>query len=298
MQHLNSYTAYGLGICSELECGQLLPGAGNPDVHIRVGSVPEHLADATSRTLLYECGPGRFLLGIANVARYLVTQGKEITIHPAPDADIDAIRLFLCGPALGALLHQRGIFLLHGSAIVTQRGAVVFSGVSGAGKSTIAGAFLRKGYRVLADEVCAIDTTDSLRVIPGNPFLMLWADALRETGIEAAGLQPVRRGLEKYFVPLRDGFASEAVELDSIYIVEANDSKLSYPTPVKGLRKIEALAQNTYRPRLVEEMKFGHRHLNRVAKMAERIPVRRISRPRGSFQLHDLVGLLEKDFAA
>ena len=294
-----SYNAFGLRIRSEIECEQLLPGVGHPDVRVRLGYVPECLDHAAAQGVLYQSTAGKFLLNIDRVARYLVSDGNEILINPAPDADFDAIRLFLFGTAFGALLHQRGILPLHGSAIVTTGGAVVFAGLSGCGKSTIAGAFHQRGYPVLADEICAVDTGDSLRVMPANPFLMLWADALREMGLDRIGLRPARSQIEKYILPLGNGFATEATRLRALYIVETTQSDLlSVPTPIKGLGKIEALARNTYRPHFVEHMNLEGKHLRQIAAIALRIPVRRIDRPRGPFRLGDLVNLLEEDFEA
>jgi hypothetical protein len=293
-----SYNAFGLRICSEIECEHLLPGIGQADVHINLGHVPDCLEDAAAQGVLYQSTPGKFLLNIDRVARYLVSDGSRILVHPAPDADFDAIRLFLLGTAFGALLHQRGILPLHGSAIVTSGGAVVFAGLSGCGKSTIAGAFHQRGYPVLADEICAVDTGDSLRVMPANPFLMLWADALREMGVDRLGLRPARSQIEKYILPLGDGFATQATPLRALYFVEATNSELSSPTPIKGLFKIEALARNTYRPHFVEHMNLEGNHIKQIATIARRIPVRRINRPRGPFRLGDLVDLLEGDFGA
>jgi len=293
-----SYIAFGLRICSEIECEQLLPGAGQADVEIRLGHVPDSLESATPQGILYQCVTGKLLLNIDRVARYLVSDGNEILIHPAPDADLDAIRLFLFGSAFGALLHQRGILPLHGSAIITPRGAVVFAGLSGCGKSTIACAFHRKGYPVLADDLCAIDTGDSVRVMPGNPFLMLWADALQQMGLDRHGLRPARSELEKYILPLGEGFSTEAAPVHALYIIEATNSDLSAPTSIKGLRKIEALARSTYRPHFVEDMNLEGGHLRRITALAKRVAVRQINRPRSPSRLHELVDLLEEDFGA
>ena len=90
------------------------------------------------------------------VARYLVSGGCEIIIEPHPTATEKDVRLFLLGSAMGALLLQRGIWPLHGSAIAGRSGAALFVGVSGSGKSTLVGAFHQRGFQVLADDVCAI----------------------------------------------------------------------------------------------------------------------------------------------
>ena len=63
------------------------------------------------------------------------------------------IRVFLLGSCLGALLHQRGVLALHASAIETDQGAVLFMGDSGMGKSTTLQAFIKRGYKMLADDI-------------------------------------------------------------------------------------------------------------------------------------------------
>ena len=265
---------------------------------ICLGRVPDSLPVPVAHGVLYQVNARQFLLNIDCVARYLVSDGCEILIEPFPDADFDTIKLFLVGPVFGALLHQRGVLLLHASAIVSRSGAVVFAGLSGAGKSTLACAFHRKGYPVLTDDLCAISTGGSLLVAPGNPFLMLWADAIQglEFGLDRPALRPARPNIEKYVLPLRDGFATEAAPLHAVYILEPSNSLLQGPTPIKGLAKIEALTRNTYRPRFVEQMSHEGNYLRQIAEVASRARVGRINWPRGSFQVDELTDLLERDF--
>ena len=67
---------------------------------------------------------------------------------PAPGRDLyeSDVRVFLLGSCIGALLHQRGILVLHAGAIHTDKGAVLFTGPWGIGKSTL-----------LAASCCAAD---------------------------------------------------------------------------------------------------------------------------------------------
>ena len=265
-------------------------------MNIRLGQVPDRLQNPVTRGILYQAAAGQFFLNINNVARYLVSDGCEILIDPAPHADFDTIQRFLFTSVFGALLHQRNILLLHASAIVTAAGAVVFAGLSGSGKSTVACAFHRRGYPVLADELCAINTVDSPSVAPGMPFLMLWADALEGLHLKRPGLKPARPGLEKYVLPLGDGFATSATPLHAVYILEASNSRLSVPTPIKGLQKIELLIRNTYRPHFIAHMKHEGEHLRQITEVASSARVRRINRPRGSCQADELADLLQEDF--
>jgi len=66
------------------------------------------------------------------------------------------VRLFLLGSAIGALMHQRGLLVLHGSTVKVGDECVVFLGSSGVGKSTLATQLRHRGYACLGDDVCAI----------------------------------------------------------------------------------------------------------------------------------------------
>ena len=76
------------------------------------------------------------------------------------EADEDKIRLYILGTCMGALLMQRKILPLHGSAIAIDGKAYAFVGDSGAGKSTLASAFLSKGYKLLSDDVIAVSLSE------------------------------------------------------------------------------------------------------------------------------------------
>ena len=69
--------------------------------------------------------------------------GNRISFSPAAGAEETAVRLYLLGTCMGALLFQRKLLPLHGSAVVINGKAYAFVGDSGAGKSTLAAAFLK-----------------------------------------------------------------------------------------------------------------------------------------------------------
>ena len=106
--------------------------------------------------------------------RMLVREGREIVIEPAPRVDERALRLVVLGNGVGMILHQRGLLVLHASAVAIAGAAVVFSGFSGAGKSTIAAALNRRGHPLVADDVVAVRAEpDGYVVLPGFPQVKL-----------------------------------------------------------------------------------------------------------------------------
>ena len=228
-----------------------------------------------------------FLLDIEGIARYRVSAGTEITVDVYPGADGDSIRLFLMGTVFGALLHQRGLLPLHASAIETPRGAVLFAGGSGKGKSALAAAFCTRGYRVIADEICLADPICS----PAFPRLMLWSDILDQTGLWNPTVRPVRPNLKKFHVPLEQRFASEPSPVYAVYLLGANNAAESSLAPVSGFNKVAELVEVIYRRRFCA----GANYFDRLTSLA-RNRIMRLDRS-SIASLQETADLLESDFS-
>jgi hypothetical protein len=294
-----SYYAYGLNIESEIECPLLTAGSSTPDVIIRLGAVPHELEQAQKRKAFYEIGDGVLLLKVDKVARFLVSDGKEIIIDPLPDAAVVDLHLFLLGSAMGALLHQRGIWPLHGSAVAGNSGAVLFVGDRGMGKSTLAGAFHQRGFQALADDVCAITTGSDgvVQVWPAIPRFKLWADSVVQLGGEPDELARTHSTLEKFALPLPQ-FGRDPVDVHSIYVLHQSDDqeKISL-LPLKGFDKIQELTTNTYRLPFLTDMQLAPQHFQQAQALARQARVVRVTRPTQPFLLDELVEIIERDLA-
>lgn len=292
-----SYTAFGLGISSEIELVELLESSAPPDVTIAYGEVPEDLPEPTGQGVFYQVLPDRFLLKVPDAARYLVTDGNSIVIQREPYTSDAQVRLFLLGSAFGALLHQRGALPIHGSAIATPRGAVIFSGPSGRGKSTLAWEFHRRGYRHLSDDVSTVNFIDGKPfVYPAYPQMSLWADVLEKQGRTREGLRALHPELQKYALPTREAFDPTPVPLFAVYVLQTTNQDEFELTPLKGLDKLQILAANTYRPRFITAMGKRVEHFKAATTAGQTLITRRITRPVHPFRLAELADLVEKDF--
>lgn len=292
------YDAFGLKISSEFEIPQLSPGNGSPaNLTICYGGTPAELPLPQAQGKHYQIGAEQFLLNIPNVARYLVNGGREIIVEPCPQAELEVVRLFLLGSAFGALLHQRGFWPLHGSAIGTSGGAVIFVGESGNGKSTLAGAFYQRGYQVLSDDVCAISFDREVALMwPAYPRIHLWADALEKFGGELGDYDARGKTLDKYEYPLRS-FDTDAVQVRSIYALYVSQQAEIRLTPLKGFDKIKELTSNTYRLQFLTGMHLEQQHFQHAQTLARQARVVRVTRPQQPFLLDELVDLIERDFS-
>lgn len=295
------YQAFGLTVrsCVPLPAMAAKPGA-TPDVHIRYGAVESDLPGELSRNGHREASSGDWLLAINGVARYRVRDGREITIDRHRDAtDVD-LRLFLLGSTLGALFHQRDELVLHASAVAVGGGAAGFLGASGSGKSTLAAGLVRRGCRVLTDDLCVMrsEADGELRAQPGLPHLKLCPDALKQLDVVADGLAGIGSGLEKRALPVGDDAISEARPITRLYVLEPADTDRVSLTPLAGAAKFRALVDHTYRLSYVDGPGARARHFQHVVAMARRTLIVAVQRPRASFQLDALLDCLIADFAA
>ena len=110
---------------------------------------------------------------------WLNPEGSAVWAKWPETSSLEDAATFLLGPVLGFLLRLRGITCLHASAVVLDGRAVAFVGDAGAGKSTTAAAFARRGHPVLSDDVVAlVEREGAFHVLPAYGYLSLWADSV------------------------------------------------------------------------------------------------------------------------
>ncbi|MEP7356665.1 MAG: hypothetical protein ABI847_05455, partial [Anaerolineales bacterium] len=128
--------------------------------------------------------PDTATLEIAGAGRYMVRGGCQIEVAPERTAPTGTLELFLFGSAWGLLCYQRGLLPLHASVVELDGGAVAFCGPSGAGKSTLVAGLVRRGRRLLGDDLCRCDVAGdgAPRVWPSLPRLKLWRATLAALG--------------------------------------------------------------------------------------------------------------------
>ena len=96
---LRDYRAYGLWVRSPIPLPFVpvpVPPTGEPDVTVRIGATPEALPAPADKCGLWEAAPGAFLMDVPGVARYLVTDGRDLLVEPHGGSDHGA-GVFLTG---------------------------------------------------------------------------------------------------------------------------------------------------------------------------------------------------------
>lgn len=200
---------------------------------------------------------------------------------------------FLLGSCMGALLMQRGLFLLHANAIKIGEHCVSFSGPSGVGKSTLAAAFLQCGYAILADDVCAINQNSE--VLPSFPQVKLWSDSSRKMNIDTESLRKIRPNIEKFAVPVGEQFYQYPLPLKVLYLLHTHNKDNIELINLNGSQKFNPLKYNTYRIRYLKGLGKTRTHFTQCGVIASRIDIAHVFRPSHGFQLNELMKVIEDD---
>lgn len=264
-----------------------------PVITVRKGE--NSSCDVEFQSGLSVSGPACCIFGVPNIARYDITP-DSVTVHVMKQADPEAVQLFLWGSAAGAVLHLRGILLLHGSTVRLPEGtAAVFCGHSGAGKSTTVAALGLEGLASVSDDISAVhfDAHGQAWVQPGLPRVKLWGHALRL--LDKPNGPQIRKGIDKYYLDM--SASDEPLPLKQLYeLVVQQEGPLAI-SPIVGVGRISTLLTHTYRPTFIAALGMQGEHMVRIARLAPLLKMGRISRPQGESTLKALTDLVLRDCA-
>ncbi len=293
------YTISGLRLRSEIELPELVPAdetAAQAEVRVVRAETPEALENPINSGVLYQAAPSQFLLKMPNIARYLVRKGNEIIVEPAPGSLAEEVRLFLLGTVWAALLHQRELLVLHASSILTAKGAVILMGRSSVGKSSLAAAFYRRGYPVLADDTVALDVVDSQALAyPSFPQLRLWPDMLQALKIELDETLPLRPKLPKRAFPTHQGFSTRPQTVCSIYLLGSHIEDEIKMEKFQGMARFSTLLNNTFREKFLGGLGIRPAHFQKVSQVAQKNPIASLIRPENEHKFDRMIEAIEKD---
>ena len=290
------YHLYGTTVSSDMHLPELnlSEGSGKVDVVIYRGCVAsKELNEKISGNRYFHADEDSFWLKVDGVASFKVSGGQEIIYDPVDGVDEDSIRLFLLGSCVGALLFQRGFFVLHGNAFEVNGSCVICVGDSGAGKSTLAAEMMLRGHRIIADDVCPID--DSGNVLPGMPRIKLWKDSADKLGIDTRSLNRVRPGLDKFNYPLESSYCDTPLSVSAVYVLHKDLEDGFRMDSITGMGKYDPLKHNTYRYEYLKEMCLERMHFQKCGELAKKIQLTNLYRPINGFKLNELAEFILND---
>lgn len=289
---MHRYIGFGLQICSDFSLPGFVPGerAELPEVRIEQRPVPlERWRELND--------DGLKLAGVARgVMKFQVEHGASIAVEPEPGADLDYLRAIVSGELMSALLRQRGLLALHASCVARDGKAIGFIGHSGWGKSTLATHFVQHGYRLLADDVLAVQfTPEAPLAVPGYPQVKLRADAGARYVDAFADLPEAHTETDKRLFSLSEQFQDEPVPIAKLYVLEPYDRPASQVAPITPRDAFVELVRHTRASNLIKSPAFRQAHLDQIARLMAAVPVSLFHRQRSLERLPELYELVERD---
>jgi hypothetical protein len=281
-----------LGIDSEIRLSALAEGRAAADVRVRRGEARFPAVAGERRSWFTK---SETLLRYEGVGVLRITAGREIMADPAEGADDATLELFILGPGLAVLLHQRGLQVLHASAVTVEDGkAVAFLGMSGWGKSTMAGALAKRKHKLLADDMVAV-LLESGRpmALPGFSRLKLGLEAATALGYPGRELPPLLPDDARRDIRVEADPSAAARPLKRIYVLAVAE------TPSIELLKPQdamvELIRHSFLARCLKATEGSAAHLQVCAALVSHVPICRLKRPRRLGQIGEVAQMVEAD---
>jgi hypothetical protein len=319
---LQACSIYGLGVAVNKPVPgltSLLP-APQVDVKIYLAEMPVWLdsalevapvwyrgsttgANGLPRLLIRELAGGEYLhLGYADGTKFLLDrQGTQVWAIWPDTLTVEDTATYLLGPILGFLLCLRGVVCLHANAVEINGKAVAMIGPAGAGKSTTAAAFARAGYKVLTDDVLALDErADGFLARPAYPRVRLWPESVKALYGAEDALPLLTPNWDKRYLDLLENgaqFQTQPQPLAAIYLLDERspDPRAPYVEPAPSQESLMALVANTYANYLLDaQMRAAEFKV--LGCLIERVPVRRVIPHANLSFLPELCRVIVEDF--
>lgn len=280
-----AYKAFGLSINSEILLPELpltdSEDVGRIDIEIKIGYLSELWSELSNSQYDFVINENLIMFQVPNVAIFLMEEGSKITVSPLDDFDEDKVRLYLLGTCMGAILLQKKILPLHGSAIAIDGKAYAIIGDSGAGKSTLASALLQEGYPLLSDDVIAVSVSEDRGtpiVTPAYPHQKLWQDSLNIFGLESTNYDSIFGRETKYSIPVTQ-YYNKPLPLGAIFVLEKYEEESVDISEIQKLERFYDIYTHTFRNFLIPNLGLMDWHLNITAQIVNQIKIYRIKRP-------------------
>jgi hypothetical protein len=287
-----SYSAYGLGIHSEILLPELIVANDNKEFGVQLRRLENNYLPTVHSQPYLKINPNEIILSLEEVGYFEIREGSRINVSPAPNVEDALLSRYVIGTVMALLLYQRGLMVLHASSVNINGTAVAFLGTPGSGKSSIAAALHKNGHEIITDDVSAIDFKGGkFRVFPGYPQIKLSDDVAKSLGYDMKLSIKLDSQEEKRGYRVNSGLIESPVELRQVYILTKASSQ--------GIERIthhEALIEiirHSYPTRFAQSE--DPEHFLKCVNLVNHLPLYRLNRSSSLQVLPKLAQLVEKN---
>jgi len=276
------YHYWGLRVESDLDLPdwgkfEQTEGAFEADVRIRIAAEAGEFLSQTPQTLVTPMAYRTSVPGLGVVSAH---GGIEIRITAEHGSTPARLLPWITGSAWAALCYQRGLFILHASAVVVNGKAFAFCARARGGKSTLAANLNARGFPLISDDLCRLEVSQNREayIYPSPPRMRLWVDAVTALGWTAESLQPDQTRAGKYHASADFHIGLARIPLRAIYMLDWGELRIARRSGIRGLSQF--LPAATYRPKLVERMGKSSEHVAKSVSLLQTVSLWEFRRPR------------------
>jgi len=211
----------------------------------------------------------------------LIENGNKITYEKKENAKINNLNAFLLGWGIAIICYQKDKLAIHCSCIADAEGAILISGTSGSGKSSITSYLLNKGYKFIADDmaVVSIDENGTAYAFPAFPYQKLCRDIATKSGLKEEEMIYIDENKDKFLVPYKGDFVKESVPVKAMIILGFSEGNEVLSGEIEGVDKIYACVNSLFLKGLLKKKAYYPENINNCLKLASAIPIYYVSRP-------------------
>lgn len=144
----------------------------------------------------YQIGDDYSYYNRIDVGFFEIYNGKKIVVYPVKGVNLNRITEVLLGFPMALCFSQRGNLVLHASCIELNGKVIMFCGQSNSGKSTLASYGLKKGAKIYSEDICILDSKNSVH--PNCNYLKLSKEAVEMANVSEDNFIESTRGRHCY----------------------------------------------------------------------------------------------------
>ena len=230
--------------------------------------------------------PACTVLRFGGVATFFLSDDR-IACRVLDPAYAFMVELHLLGYVLSVWLELRGVLMLHAAAVEVDAHAVGFLATNKGGKTSLAASLMQIGHPLISDDIVPLEVGLGGTIArPGYPQMRMWPDQAALFAGPVERLETVHPRLEKRRVPIGpDAFGSltrrARLPLACLYLPERIADA---PIVIAALPPATALvtaAEHSFAVGIVEGLGLEVERFGRLASLARRVPIRRLTYPDG-----------------
>jgi len=296
------YRMYGMRIISDREIFQLLTEERALELDAREGLANNDLPTVYIQKGVTEEMKTRDKDGdkwgidstdswISNKTAWInVLNGDHICYEVKPEGEDSKLNSYILGFGMALIALQKKILPIHSSGIMRGNNAILISGDSGAGKSSLTAAYIDKGFDLMADDVTYIKKGDDSMpyAYPAFPYQKLCRNEVEKRHQGEEGLVYIGEEKDKFLVPWRGNYTAGSRPLKAIIYMSKYQGDELLIKEIKGFEKYLVLSKALFMIALIGEKAYQKEIGENVMWLASKIPVIGVLRPDGKDTLSEI----------